>query len=75
VTISEFNWEDVSSPRGPQEWRLRLPQPVGRRKYVRVFSLSNNEVQAESISGYVRRCVSVEEAKAYLEQTIIRFFW
>lgn len=66
-------WEDRGSSKGGlHEWRVRLPVPVGRRLYARVYLfLASGKVQAVMPSGYIRsHYTSVDEAKAAVEARI-----
>jgi len=66
--MTEEQWQDMGIKGGVHEWRLPITGYLPR-KYVRVFELSDGEVQAETETGYIRRCASVDEAKSYLERT------
>lgn len=60
-------WEDQGITSGVHTWRLPLAEPHGRRRFVRVYLLPDGVVHAETRSGYVRVCATVEVAKAFLE--------
>lgn len=64
-------WEDRGKKGNLQEWRIPLPNPRGRRKFLRVVeNVATGFVTAETSSGYMRRCKTVTEAKQYLEADI-----
>lgn len=65
----ERKWEAKGKVGGVTSWRMALPMPPGRRRFVYVFELETGEVEAQTRDGFTRNgFASVDEAKAFLER-------